>query len=75
MQVAHRDRDASRRDCGVMFYCTEATYAALSARAAEEERTLSTTVARIVRDGLKTSETAAGKGGFAKSVTALNGSD
>jgi hypothetical protein len=53
-QTAHRN--VAHRDCGIMFYVD----ATLNARAVEEQRSLSATIARIVRDALKGSEPAGG---------------
>jgi plasmid stability protein len=67
---------AAHRDRGVTFYVTPEMHAALSARAAEEQRSLSNTAAVIVLNALKNSEAAPMKSGSAKvSVQALNGSD
>jgi hypothetical protein len=46
------------RDRHVSFYVSEATLAALWARAAHDQRSLSNTVARIVRDAVVTGEAA-----------------
>jgi hypothetical protein len=58
MQHAHRD--VAHRDCGIMFYVDAALYATLNARAVEEERSLSATIARIVRDALTSEATSNG---------------
>jgi hypothetical protein len=68
-------QQAAHRVAPITFYVTPAMYATLAARAVEEERSLSTTIARLVRDALKNSEAAPVKSGFAKSVTALHASD
>jgi hypothetical protein len=69
MQTAHRAPVAARRSCGVMFYCDQTLYAALDARAADEQRSLSSSVERLIRDALNSE--AAPEAASRKSVTAL----